>query len=216
MSQPYDRGAQVAQPGTLDHSLGEWWVENPWDISSMGKNLSAYERKRCFLNVRGPDGDRAFLDISYLTGTDNDGDGRSVVAGDFRNTGRQDLVLRMVGGGPVKIYENYFPQQHYLEVTLRGTRSNRQGIGARLIARVKGRQLVRELFPYDSYRSQAPNIVHFGLGKDEQIDQLEIHWPSGEVQKLARVQADRHVVIEEGKTGAGAVEVVVPGRTIRP
>ncbi|HEV3259539.1 MAG TPA: ASPIC/UnbV domain-containing protein [Gemmataceae bacterium] len=216
MSQPYDRSARVGQPGKLDESLGEWWVENPWDISSKGKNLSAYERKRCFLNVRGPDQQRAFLDISYLTGADNDGDGRSVVAGDFRNNGRQDLVVRMVGGGAVKIYENHFPQQHYLEISLRGTKSNRQGIGARLVARVKGRQLVRELFPHNSYRSQAPSIVHFGLAKDDQIDELEIRWPSGDVQKLTGLKAVRHVVIAEGRSGASAVEEVVPGRTIRP
>ena len=43
MSQPYDRGAKVPQPGALDKSLGEFWVENPWDIISKGHNLSAYD-----------------------------------------------------------------------------------------------------------------------------------------------------------------------------
>ena len=65
-----------------------------------------------------------------MTGTDNDGDGRCVVAGDFRNNGQLDLVVRQVGGGPVLLYENEFPKAHYLTVSLRGTKSNRLGIGA--------------------------------------------------------------------------------------
>ena len=139
VSQPFDRDSFVAAPGPLDTSLGEFWVENPWDIASRGHNLSAFERKRAYLNVADPDGGRNFLDISYLTGADGDGDGRSIVAADFRNNGQLDLVLRQVGGGPIFIYENHFPQRHYLQVSLRGHRdpearvtSNRFGIGARL------------------------------------------------------------------------------------
>ena len=79
MSQPWHRGACCPLPGKLDSTLNEFWSENPWDIISQGHNLSAYERKRAFLNVRGRD----FLDISALTGADGDGDGRCVVAGDF-------------------------------------------------------------------------------------------------------------------------------------
>ena len=124
-------------PGVVDKSLGEFWVDDSWDIVREGHNLSAYERKRAFLNVEGRD----FLDISYLTGADSDGDGRSVVAGDFRNDGRLDLVLRQVGGGPLLLFENQFPKAHYLTVTLRGTASNRLGIGARLIASAAGREL---------------------------------------------------------------------------
>ena len=65
MSQPYDRSATVKQPGKLDTSLGEFWVENPWDIVSKGHNLSAYERKRTFLNVRDPQGG---LNLALLSG----------------------------------------------------------------------------------------------------------------------------------------------------
>ena len=53
MSQPENRGARVPLPGRLDSRLGEFWVENPWDIIQKGHNLSCYERKRVFLNVAG-------------------------------------------------------------------------------------------------------------------------------------------------------------------
>jgi hypothetical protein len=212
VSQPFDRGARVPVPGRVDQRLGEFWVENPWAIFEQGYNLSAYERKRAYLNVHGGD----FLDISFLTGADGDGDGRSVVAGDFRNNGQLDLVLRQVGGGPVILYENQFPRRHYLEVSLRGTRSNRLGIGARLIAKVGGRQLVREMYPLNSYRSQMPNIVHLGLGDDRRVDELRIRWPSGQEQVLTDLAGDRHILVEEGKAGDAAVEAIEPGKTIRP
>lgn len=216
MSQPYERGARVPVPGKLDNRLGEFWVENPWDIIKKGHNLSCYERKRVFLNVPGDVRGRDFLDISFLTGADNDGDGRSVVAGDFRNNGQLDLLVRQVGGGPVLLYENRFPRRHYLKVSLRGTKSNRLGIGARLIAEINGRQLVREQYPLNSYRSQMPNIVHFGLGEAREVDRLVIHWPSGTRQELTHLAADRHIIVEEGKEGDAAVQTIVPGQTVAP
>jgi hypothetical protein len=212
VSQPYDRRAQVAAPGQIDQSLGEFWVTNPWDVVSQGHNLSSYERKRVFVNVQGRD----FVDVSFLTGADSDGDGRSVVAADFRNTGQLDLVVRQVGGGAVLLFENQFPRRHSLTVSLRGRTSNRAGIGARLEAEVAGRRMVRELFPLNSYRSQMPALVHFGLGDADHVDRLTIRWPSGTVQELTEVAGDRHIVIDEGLTGPAAVETVVPGRTFPP
>ena len=202
----------MPQPGPLDHTLGEFWVSSSWRIPTSGNNLSCYERKRTFLNVKGED----FLDISHLTGADNDGDGRSVVAADFRNVGLLDLVVRQAGGGPLLLYENRLPRRHYLEVSLLGRASIRQGVGARLTAVVKGQQLVRELYPANSFRSQAPNVVHFGLGDAEEVESLTVRWPSGKVQALTGLEGDRHILIDEGKDGPDAVETVVPGRTIAP
>jgi hypothetical protein len=198
VSQPCDRAATISAPGALDKSLNEFWVENPWDIIKKGHNLSAYERDRTWMNLGG----RAFLDVSYLTGADSDGDGRCVVAGDFRNNGQLDLMVRQVGGGPLLLFENVFPPKHYLKVSLRGTRSNRQGIGARLTAQVAGRTLVREMYPTNSYRSQMPNIVHFGLGDASCVKRLTIRWPSGLEQVLTDLPADRHLLIEESRSSA--------------
>jgi hypothetical protein len=212
VSQPCNRAATVPPPGKLDETLGEFWVNNPWQIVAGGHNLSCFERQRVFWNVKGKD----FLDISHLSGADTDGDGRAVVAADFRNVGMLDLVVRQAGGWPLLLYENRMPRRHYLKVSLRGRKSNRQGIGARLTAVVKGRQLVRELYPANSFFSQAPNVVHFGLADDRVVDRLSIRWPSGKVQVLEGLEADRHIVVDEGKESSDAVETVVPGRTIAP
>jgi len=212
VSQPFNRAARVPAPGKVDASLGEFWVENPWEITAGGHNLSCFERNRVYLNVEGRD----FLEISTLTSADSDGDGRCVVAADFRNNGQQDLLVRQVGGGPVLLFENRFPRRQFLTVSLRGVRSNRLGIGARLTAVVNGRQLVRELYPVNSYRSQGASLVHFGLGNTSEVERLTIRWPSGEVQELHGLAADRHIVVTEGKSEPEAVETVVPGKTIRP
>jgi hypothetical protein len=202
----------VSAPGRIDASLKEFWEENPWDIVRNGHNLSAYERKRTWMNIDG----RNFIDVSFLTGTDNIGDGRSVVAGDFRNVGRLDLLTRNVGGGSLMLYENNFPQQHYLKVSLRGRKSNRLGVGARLTAHVNGRRLVREMYPINTYRSQAANLVHFGLAQAERVDRLEIRWPSGKVQVLTDIKADAHIVVDEDREGLAAMQTVTPGTVYLP
>jgi enediyne biosynthesis protein E4 len=217
VSQPFDRKAEVKIASSkVDKKLNEFWITNPFDIVKDGKNLSAFERKRVFMNVRGGN----FLDLSYLSGADNDGDGRSVVAADFRNCGQLDVAVRQVGGGAFLLYENHYPKRHYLEVTLRGKpeignvpTSNRQGIGARLIAEIKDRKVVREQFPANGFRSRAPYIVHFGLADDTQVDRLVIRWPSGKEQVLRNVPGDQHIVIEEDNPD---YEKVVPGELVKP
>lgn len=212
MSQPCDRAACIPAPGPIDKSLGEFWVENPWQIVSQGHNLSAFERDRTWLNAGG----KAFMDVSFLGGMDHEGDGRCVVAGDFRNNGRMEILVRQAGGGPLLLFENNFPQRNYLRVSLRGRQSNRLGIGARLTAEAGGQRLVRELYPLNSFRSQAPAEVHFGLGDAARVDRLTIGWPSGRTQVLANIRANAHIVVDEGREGDAAVERIVPGKVHRP
>ncbi len=207
MSQPFDRGCEVPAPAKLDESLDEFWSSNPFKVSNK-HNLSGYERNRTYLNVGG----RNFVDISYITGTDSDGDGRSVVPMDINHDGRQDLVVRQAGGGPIKLYKNEFPQKHWLKVSLRGVQSNRLGIGARLVVTAGERKVVRELYPANTYFSQAPALVHFGLGDAASVDNLTIRWPSGKEQKLGNLAADRHIIIREGEDVA---HTITPGQPIK-
>ncbi len=208
MSQPTDKNCNVAAPGEVDETLNEFWAGNPWSIFQK-HNLSSFERNRAFLNIRG----ESFIEISALTAADLDSDSRSAMGLDLRNNGQLDLVVRQVSGGPLKVFENRFPSAHYLKVSLRGTRSNRLGVGARLVAKFGDRQVVRELFPANSFRSQTPALVHFGLADAQLVSELTIRWPSGREQVVRNVPADRHVVIDEGQEG---FETVLPGRLIAP
>ena len=177
-----------------DARLKDWWVENPWHIAAKGKSLSGYERNRLYLNSRAEE----FFEVSGLTGgADSDGDGRAVVPLDFTGDGMQDLIVRQTGGGPFLMFENRLPKANWLEVSLSGKKSNRLGIGARLTAEFSGQKIVRELYPHNTFKSQAPARVHFGLGKAARIDRLTVRWPSGLVQELREVAANRHLRIEE-------------------
>jgi hypothetical protein len=216
VSQPFDRAACLTSPGQIDEKLGEFWERNPWDIANT-HNLSAFERKRTWMNLKG----KNFIDLSFLTGTDNDGDGRSVVGCDFSNNGRQDLIVRQSGGGPASgpllLYENNFPQRRYLKVSLRSKKGNRLGIGARLTAEVGGQKIVRELYPINSFHSQGPTHVHFGLGNAKRVDKLTIRWPfEDKVQVLTDIDADQHIIVDKEKEGPAAIEKIEPGRVYLP
>lgn len=176
-------------------------MENPFLFGSIGSgyNLSGYERNRVYLNVEGSD----FDDISALTAADSDGDGRAVVAADFNGDGREDLLVRQAGGGPLLLFENRFPKRHWLKVSLRGTQSNSHGIGARLVAAVAGRNIVRELYPVNGFMAQGPTYVHFGLGAATQVDDLTVRWPSGLVERFKDVKADQHLVLTEPNEAIG-------------
>ena len=208
MSQPCNADCDLAQPGEVDEELGEFWVGAPFKIRQQ-HNLSAFERNRLFLNVKGRD----FLDVSHIGGADSDGDARASVAMDVNHDGMLDLVVRQAGGGPLLIYENRFVPQNFLRVSLRGRQSNRLGIGARLVATVGDRQITRERYPANTFMSQTPLVLHFGLADAVQVERLVVVWPSGLEQTFTDLKANRHIVLTES---SAEVQVVEPGQFIAP
>ena len=105
---------------------------------------------------------------------------------------------------------------HWLEVALQGTKSNRDGIGARMRVLAGGQSQWNHMTTACGYASSSAGPVHFGLGEAKLADEVEIRWPSGKVQELQGIKADRHIVIDEGRDGAEAVETVEPGKPIAP
>ncbi|GIS61198.1 MAG: hypothetical protein CM1200mP2_34230 [Planctomycetaceae bacterium] len=109
-----------------------------------------------------------------------------------------ELFVRQAGGGALVIYHNRFPRAHYLQLSLRGTRSNSLGVGARVECEIGDLVIRRSLFPVVNFLSQSPALLHLGLGDAATVDRLTIHWPSGEVQRFEKLAADRHLRITEG------------------
>jgi len=181
-------------------------VENPFHIAAKGKSLSGYERNRVYLNAQG----REFYEISGVTGADSDGDGRSVVPIDFNGDGMEDLIVRQAGGGSFLLFENRFPRRHWLEVSLRADEGNRLGLGARLVAEVNGRKMVRELYPQNGFKAQTPACVHFGLGHATKVDRLTITWPDGLNQELVDVEGDRRIRVRRSPETTGNPIDVLP------
>ncbi len=117
--------------------------------------------------------------------------GRGAAFGDLNNDGWQDVVMTVLGGPP-QVFFNRGGQQHWLGITLRGTRSNRDGFGARV--QVNGQ--TRFASPAGSYLSSSDRRLHFGLGSAETA-KIEVSWPSGVRQSLNDVRADQYLQIRE-------------------
>ena len=86
---------------------------------------------------------------------------------------------------------------HWLDISLRGTKSNRDGIGARIKLMSKSGTQYNHMTTSVGYASSSYGPVHFGLGSDTRAEEIEIHWPSGVVQTLHRTDGDRVLQVTE-------------------
>jgi hypothetical protein len=123
--------------------------------------------------------------------------GRGSACADVDGDGDLDVILTQAGGAPLLLRNDQQLSHHWLRVKLVGTKSNRDAIGAKLVAKVNGQTLRREVNPARSYLSASELPVTFGLGKATKVDALEITWPSGQKQTLTPDKIDTLVTIEE-------------------
>ena len=111
-----------------------------------------------------------------------------------------DMFQEAAGDGAPHLYMNNGRAQgnpnHWLEVKLIGTVSNRDAVGACLVASVDGANLQRWVIN-TGFQGNSTLIQHFGLGMANQVDTLTIHWPSGITRILKNVQADQRIVVTE-------------------
>jgi hypothetical protein len=129
---------------------------------------------------------------------------RGAARGDLDNDGRLDLVVT-TNNGPAHLWRNVVePVGHWIEIRLRGVRSNRNGFGSQLAITAGGMRQTAELESGSSYLSQSDQRVHFGTGAASRIDRLEIRWPGGAVDVLTGVQTDRTITVTEGQSPAPA------------
>jgi hypothetical protein len=112
---------------------------------------------------------------------------RSSVVFDFDNDGDLDIITNDFNSSPMVLVSNLSEQLDslsFLKVRLKGTQSNRSGLGSRVIVRAGGKQYVQVLDGKSGYLSQSLIPLYFGLNGADGVTAVEVHWPSGQVQSI--------------------------------
>jgi hypothetical protein len=138
--------------------------------------------------------------------------GRGLATSDFFNNGSVGIAVNCRGDYPELLRNDGGNANHWLEVLLIGTKSNRDGIGSVLKLTANGLVLVDQAKGGTSYMSASDPRIHFGLGKHAKIDTLVITWPSGQVDKLTNVPTDKIIAVKEG---IGIVPHLFPKVTVK-
>jgi len=155
-------------------------------------------------------------DATFCDASDQAGPGlqqrrvsRGLAVGDLFNDGNVDVVVGDLDGAPMILRNHGVPGHDWVSFDLAGTKSNRMAIGARVKLVAGGMTQTDEVHSGGSYLSQNDTRFHFGLGSAKKIDHVEIRWPSGAVETLDGLDANKFYSVLEGSG-------VVPADRIRP
>ena len=161
-------------------------------VACGGLDRNEPQPNRVLRNVGG-----RFVDVSGAAGSDFSVARvhRGAVFADFDNDGRIDVAVTSING-PVELWMNRSPMRHWLQLKLKGTRSNASALGAKVICRGSRRTQVTFVANSVGYGCTGDSRVHFGLGEDRKVS-LTIHWPSGLVQEMRDVVSDQRLVVQE-------------------
>ena len=179
------------------------WLDLFFANGHLHNNIAALEeigvykqRNQLFRNQ----GNGTYTDISDISG---DGmliekSSRGAIFGDYDNDGDLDLLVMNIDDTPDLLRNDTPPVHHWLSIKLVGKKSNRDGVGAKVILQSGDRHLLREVKNGASYLSQNPHQLLIGLGAAEQIDRLVVHWQSGTQDEIENVQSNQWLTIQEG------------------
>jgi hypothetical protein len=173
------------------------------EVQQLKTEAGYAQRKLLYRNLRN--GHFADISLQVGPGISDPAACRGCAFGDFDNDGDIDVVVNTVNDFPQLLRCDSKLANNWIKVRTIGTKSNRSGIGARIacVTRVPGEskphRQIDEVRSGGSYISQNDLRIHFGLGKAEQVDRLEIRWPSGQVDSINDVKANQLLFVKEGE-----------------
>ncbi|HUJ94825.1 MAG TPA: CRTAC1 family protein [Terriglobales bacterium] len=180
--------------GWMDILVADGHIED--QIQRVQKRVSYAEPPHLFRNLGGG----KFQEVTDSLGADfaSPKVARGAAYADIDNDGALD-VLMTTNGGRALLFHNEGGTNHSLRVKLKGTKSNRDGIGAVVRLTSGKNQQSQMLHSGSSYLSQSELVLTFGVGGDTKVDAIEIVWPSGQIEKLSSINAGQTVTVKEGK-----------------
>jgi hypothetical protein len=145
------------------------------------------------------DGKGNFKDVSTDRGAyfQEEYVGRGACLADYDNDGDFDIYIVNLNNRGMFLRNNKGNQNNWILLNLQGQTSNRDGIGARIRITAAGTSQVTQKRSTTGYLSQNDPRIHFGLGKAEAVDSIEIKWPSGKTQVLGNIKANQILTIKE-------------------
>ncbi len=166
------------------------------DISRVQPRVTYAQPPHLFRQV----GKRRFEAVTGQSGADFGRPivGRGAAYGDYDRDGDPDLLIT-TNNGPAKLFRNDGPATRALRLVLRGTASNRDAIGARVVIAAGGTRRTQMVKTGSSYLSQSELPITFGLGATGSVESIEIAWPGGRVEKLPGAPPGQTLVVEEGR-----------------
>ena len=141
-----------------------------------------------------------FKDISKVSGPGitDPMSSRGLAVGDLWNDGRQSAVVNDMDAKPMLLVNLAANRNHWIGISLQGTKSNRDGIGAQVTVSAGEHTWVQEERSGSSYLSNSDLRLHFGLGAAATVEAIDVMWPSGLRERFAGGTADRFVTLVEG------------------
>ena len=197
-------------PSEKTHNVGDpyrqGW-EALFELLYTGGSLSGRERNCCYLNR----GSLPFVDISAIAGFNFLDDGRALGLVDWDGDGALDVWSVNRTAPRARFLRNTAKNEnHFLSVRLQGTSCNRDAIGARAELYLAGQlrpTSIASVRAGDGYLAQSSKTLHFGLGSQDQIERLVVHWPGGDAESFTDLSADTRVRLVQG---AGTAEELPP------
>ncbi len=178
-------------------------LENPGDSRRLMKESPPFaERNLAYRNL----GDLNFEEVGRAWGLDHEGVSFGAAFGDFDGDGDLDLVFANYEAEPT-VLRNDSGKGHRVILALRGSVSNRFGVGATARLETAAGVQVRQLVLARGYLSSSEPLLHFGLGEESVIRRLTIEWPSGHMQTFPDLAADRRYTITEPAGSAAPAAV---------
>lgn len=166
------------------------------EVGKLTTEAGYAQRKVLYRNLRNG----RFADVSEQAGgaVIEPTPARGCAFGDYDNDGRIDILINPVNAMPELLHAETVNQNNWIKIKTIGTKSNRDGIGARIKCVTADGVQIDEVRSGGSYYSQNDLRIHFGLGGNQKVKSIEIRWPSGQVETLNNITANQLIFVKEG------------------